>query len=138
MNKIDNFMGEYRFLSNFWMSPVEMKRIVYPSVEHAYQAAKTFDKKERKIIEYAITPGQAKKLGKKLVLREDWEKVKIPIMKELVKRKFKDSTLKALLKKTGDKELIEGNTWGDTFWGICKGIGENHLGKILMEVRKTL
>ena len=138
MNKIISFTGEYRFLSNFYPCFVEMKSIIYPSVEHAYQASKTFNEAERAWILSAPSPTLAKKRGKKITLREDWEEVKLKIMKELINRKFKDPSLQVLLKKTGDAELIEENWWGDTFWGIYQEKGENHLGKILMEIRAKL
>ena len=86
----------------------------------------------------AETPGLAKKLGRKATIRPDWEKIKLPIMEYLLRQKFGDKTLKALLIGTGDAELVEGNMWGDTYWGVCKGKGENHLGKLLMKIREEL
>ena len=59
----------------------------------------------------------------------------LDVMRDLVVQKFSDPLLQSLLETTGDEELIEGNHWGDVFWGVCKGVGENHLGKILMKVR---
>ena len=138
MNKITSFKNKYFFLSNFYFCPIEMKNVIYPSVEHAYQASKTFVEAERAWILSAPTAAVAKKRGKKITLRDDWEDVKLKIMKELVKRKFGNTTLQIKLKKTGDAKLIEGNWWGDTFWGVCNGIGENYLGKILMEVRSKI
>jgi ribA/ribD-fused uncharacterized protein len=139
---IDKFEGENRFLSNFWLCDIydTEDEEVYRSVEHIFQAKKTLDKKERKAIRECATPGQAKKMGKTVTLRADWEQVKIPYMKTFVKQKFvihRDLLEKLLA--TGDEELIEGNTWGDDFWGVCNnGIGQNNLGKILMEVRDEL
>ena len=86
----------------------------------------------------AKTPGEAKKLARKLPIRPDWEEVKDQIMLDLVRIKFSKSGLKKALLATGDAELIEGNTWNDTYWGVCKGVGQNKLGKILMQVRKEL
>ena len=134
---IDSFQGEHRFLSNFWLSPVEFEGLIYPSVEHAYQAAKTFNPEDRKRIAAMSSPGQAKKAGKSLKLRVDWEQEKVGIMEYLVHAKF--STHNDLYEKllaTGTQELVEGNTWGDTIWGVCNGVGQNLLGKILMKVRK--
>jgi len=131
---IDSFDGEYRFLSNFWPAEVEYEGIKFPSVENAYQAAKTLDVEERKRLA-AMTAGQTKKAGKKLEIRPDWESVKVSVMESLVWQKFQNPELMAKLKATGERPLIEGNWWGDTFWGICRGKGKNELGRILMQVR---
>lgn len=136
---ITEFKGGNRFLSNFYLSNALMGGLSFPSVEHAYQAAKTFDRDMRFLIAQAPSPGQAKRMGQKVILRSDWEGVKLGIMLKLVKQKFiTDNVLREQLLATGESELIEGNTWGDTFWGVCKGVGENHLGKILMQVRMAL
>lgn len=135
---IGSFQGEYRYLSNFWRCKVEFDGVCYPSVENAFQAAKTLDLKRRKPFE-SYTSFDAKKYGHQLDIREDWEDVKLDIMYQLVKDKFtNNSNLEVLLVMTKDHELVEGNTWGDVFWGVCKGKGENHLGKILMRVRDEL
>ncbi len=136
---IKEFQGEHRFLSNFWPAEVELDGIKYPTIEHAYQAAKTLDEERRKVIQAQTTPGEAKRAGRKVKIRPDWEDVKIGIMLDLVRQKFTNNVkLRNRLLATGDEELIEGNTWGDTFWGRCKGIGQNNLGKILMKIRKEL
>jgi len=135
---IDSFSGVYRFLSNFWLHPVEMDGVIYASTEHAYQAAKTVNPAQRKQFQKAKTPGQAKALGKDVQLRSGWEGIKVMIMKNLLREKFKDPELKAKLLATGDRDLIEGNHWKDTYWGVCEGKGLNMLGKLLMEVRKEL
>jgi hypothetical protein len=136
---IKEFQGKYRFLSNFWPAKVFLDGFQYPTVEHAYQAAKTFDLKKREEIRNADKPGLAKRLGKKVSIRKDWEKIKISIMYNLVKQKFfNNSILKESLLSTGDEELIEGHTWNDTFWGICNGVGQNNLGKILMKIRNEI
>lgn len=135
---INSFSGGYRFLSNFFFSPVVLDDIEYRTVEHAYQAAKTHDLAMRTRICLADTPGEAKRLGRKVVLRPEWETVKLDVMYWLVQQKFSNPALKRLLLATGEAELIEGNSWGDTFWGVSKGVGENHLGRILMRVRDAL
>lgn len=141
---ITRFIGEYRFLSNFYESPVRLDSTEYATVEHAFQAAKTLDLKERVKILEADTPGKAKKLGRKVTLREDWEQVKMSIMEALVFHKFEENkALAAALVATGDAELIEGNNWGDEIWGMVVEadgalVGENLLGKILMKVRDQL
>lgn len=139
VNRIDSFSGEYRFLSNFWFAEVTIYNVTYPTVEHAYQAMKSGDPAYQHRVQTAKGPKEAKDLGKKAVLRPDWEQVKVDYMKYLVWEKFsKHQGLKDKLLATGDAELIEGNTWGDTFWGVCRGTGQNMLGKILMEVRTML
>lgn len=144
---ITSFRNSYWFLSNFFFPcpPVTLDGIEYPSTEHAYQAAKTLDPNERKLIRCARKPGDAKRLGGPkerggiVTLRADWERVKVDIMRDLVKQKFHDPELRALLLSTGDRQLVEGNTWNDRIWGCVwkdgKWVGENWLGRILMEVR---
>jgi len=140
MNEIKGFFGKYRFLSNFWPAQVNLDGDTYPSVEHAYQAAKTLDTETREKIKECEKPGQAKKLGKKIQLRSDWEDAKLSIMENLVQQKFcNHEDLKNKLLSTGDAYLEETNTWGDRFWGCDKqGKGENHLGKILMRIRDRM
>ena len=136
--KIDSFSGPWGFLSNF--APCEVlldDGVTYPSVEHAYQAAKTLDLGKRlNFVLTGITPSMAKQMGKKLKLRPDWEEVKVGIMRDLLMQKFNPSILRRKLLSTFQAELIEGNWWNDTFWGVCNGVGENWLGKLLMEVRQ--
>ena len=134
---IDSFHGKYFFLSNFYSHPVLFENIFYPTNEHAFQAAKTLNVETRKRIAACDTPGKAKALGRKVQLRPDWESIKYDIMHQIVLAKF-DSQLKAKLLATGDAQLIEGNTWNDTIWGVCNGKGTNWLGKNLMDVRNEL
>lgn len=137
--RIDSFSGEYRFLSNFWPAQVVYEGITYPTAEHAYQSAKTLDMDQRRQIAELATPSSAKKAGRALQIRPDWEAVKLRVMEDCVRYKFShDHELRQKLLATGDAELIEGNTWGDRFWGVCEGQGENHLGQILMKVRQEL
>lgn len=135
---IEHFNGKYGFLSNFYAAVVYLDGVEYATVEHAYQAAKTADPEERRQVQLATTPGIAKKLGKHVTKREDWDDVKIGIMRTLVEQKFQHTELREKLLSTENEELIEGNWWGDVFWGMCKGKGRNELGKILMQVRKDL
>lgn len=136
---IDSFTEEYRFLSNFYPCCVQLDGKTYISTEHAFQAAKTLDPHEREEIRKTTSPGRAKRLGRKVKLRKDWESIKIDVMHGLLQQKFKKgSPLADLLLKTGTQDLVEGNTWGDTFWGVCRGKGKNHLGKLLMLVRQEL
>ena len=136
---INAFSGKFAFLSNFYPSPITFEGAVYPTVEHAFQAAKALTPAERLPVLMADTPGKAKRLGRKLVLRPNWDQLRIGVMHELLCLKFcPGSLLSTQLLGTGDAELVEGNTWNDHFWGVCKDSGENHLGKLLMEVRAEL
>lgn len=135
---IDSFDGEFEFLSNFHAHPMTVGGIEFMTLEAAFQASKTFDQAERLMVASKDTPGKAKRAGKKVTLRPDWEDVKVRVMLGLVRRKFQDSRLRELLLATGDADLIEGNNWNDRFWGVCKGAGRNELGKILMGVRSEI
>ena len=133
---ISSFRDEYFFLSNFYPVEIKLDGIVYPNAEAAFQAQKTLDVEERRKFSMLKNPVQAKRLGRKVKLRDDWEEVKLDIMTEIVSQKFlQHPHLIEMLLQTGDEELVEGNKWGDRFWGVCKGKGENHLGKILMKIR---
>lgn len=149
MEPITSFSGEYSFLSNFYPAKVKIRgdddNYIYPTVEHAYQASKTTDWAERDLFKketvvykgkiVPLTAGMSKKLGKTVTLRWDWEVIKLARMTELVYDKFEIPELKEKLLATRGRDLIEGNYWGDTFWGVCNGEGKNHLGRILMMVR---
>jgi len=135
---ITSFNGRYRFLSNFAPCKVIYDGLEYSSTEAAYQAAKTFDASQRRQIREASSPGEAKKLGRKVTMRPDWDNIKLQIMEDLLRKKFSQSDFKRALLNTADAELCEGNYWGDIFWGVCRGKGENHLGKLLMKIREDL
>lgn len=128
---IDGFFGEYYFLSNF-----SDEGGVQPTVEHWYQAGKAVRAGDAEKIMAAATPGQAKKLGRRVKLRSDWEEIKIDFMRELLYEKFEEPTIRAKLMATHPRELIEANDWGDDFWGDCSGNGKNVLGDLLEEVRQ--
>ncbi len=136
---IDSFTGEYRFLSNFHLCRVRYRNVTYRSAEHAYQCSKTLNTMERCGIRNATTPAGAKKLGRRATLRKDWDATKVKVMRAIVKNKFEQNARpKRLLLATENEQLVEGNQWHDTFWGVCNGEGENHLGRILMAVRGKL
>lgn len=132
---IDSFIGPYEFLSNFHPVNVALDGDIYPSVEHAYQAAKTNDIHKRARIRSAGTAAMAKAVGRGLPLRKGWHEERVGVMRELLLDKFVYPDLRERLLATGDAELIEGNWWGDEFWGVCRGKGQNQLGKLLMEIR---
>ena len=138
-NVIDSFSGKYFFLSNFYPCQVMYGPDVYSSTEHGYVAAKTTNPKYRSKIQKLETPRESKRFGRELTLSEDWDGMKLDVMEFLLRQKFKNGTrLAERLMETYGHELIEGNTWGDTFWGTCNGKGENHLGKLLMKIRHEL
>lgn len=139
MTKIDSFKGNYEFLSNFAPCYIRYEGVLYTSVECAFQAAKVSDINIKKQIAQ-LTPKDAKKYGKKVKLRSDWNNVRIDIMRDLLKIKFNDDHFgyRQKLVNTGDSYIEEGNKHHDTFWGVCNGIGENHLGKLIMEIREEL
>lgn len=135
-NIISSFTGKYFFLSNYFEANVIYKGLSYSSSEAAYQAQKCAIPGIRLQFALIIDPDQAKQLSKQILVVDNWHEIKLGIMKEVVKAKFdQNPKLKSLLLKTGNKILIEGNTWGDKYWGQVDGIGENHLGIILMELR---
>ena len=132
---INRFKNEYFFLCNFYEIPVEFDGIVYQNNEAAFQAQKTLDSKLRQ--EFAnLNPSDAKRKGRSIALRPDWEDVKEPLMYAICKAKFtQHPELMQKLLLTGNRPLEEGNTWGDQVWGTVNGVGENRLGKILMQLR---
>jgi ribA/ribD-fused uncharacterized protein len=138
MTPIESFSGRYRFLSNFYPAQVVLDGAAYPSVEHAYQARKTDIQAVREVIRNAKTAGQAKALGRNVTLVPGWDAIRVPVMLQLLEQKFADKVLRAELLDTGDAQIVEGNTWNDHFWGVCKGRGENMLGKLLMAIRTEI
>jgi len=138
MDKIDRFIGDFAFLSNFFSSTIVVDGKKYSTVEHAYQAFKTESNSEREVIRGAATPGEAKKLGRSVTLRKDWETVKVDLMRKFIKQKFENPILREMLIATGEAKLIEGNSWNDRFWGVCRGAGQNWLGRVLEEVRHEI
>lgn len=142
---INCFDKQYAFLSNFYSSPIiDEDGIVYPTVEHYFQAMKTLDKAQRFNIAIQPTPGKAKRLGRRCELRPDWESIKDSIMETALKQKFSDPDFQQALLDTGDEWLEEGNTWHDNYWGVCHCekcqdiVGKNTLGKLLMKVRQEI
>lgn len=136
---IDNFNGNYRFLSNFYMGGGCL-----PSVEHQYQAFKCVKVTDAIWVMSAKTALTAKRRGRKVEIRDDWEDVKLEVMRGLLEEKFEDVDLREALLQTGSAMLIEGNTWHDNYWGDCscarcKGRpGTNALGELLRYVRVGL
>ena len=165
MKEIKGFDGEYDFLSNFYEMPVrinvniyddEMKKdtplanleVVFPTSEHAFHAFKVVNdwksikqSEVSKFLDFVKfqTPGKAKRAGRSYPIdAERWDAVKIDVMRFVLNKKFSNVILKKKLLDTGDAYLEETNTWGDKYWGVCNGEGDNHLGKLLMEIRDNL
>lgn len=139
MEVIDKFSDSNFFLSNFYFVPVEYEGITFPSVEHAYQASKTTQVADRQFAACIKKPGEVKRWGKTVPLRHNFDAIKYQIMWELCYKKFTaNQKMTKLLLSTGNAKLVEGNWWGDTYWGVCNDKGENNLGKILMDIREFL
>lgn len=134
-NKIDMFRNDYYFLSNMYPCDVVYGGVLYTCAEAAFQAAKC----PARAKEFVGLDGKAaKRLGRKVPLRPDWDGQRLRVMREILAAKFgQNPGLDSKLAATGDAELVEGNTWNDRFWGVCDGTGENHLGKLLMERRSS-
>lgn len=135
---IRQFRGDFFFLSNFYNCPVTYKQLTYTNNEAAFQAQKCVNDAER--IQFTkLSPSEAKRLGRRVSLRRDWEDVKVSIMEEVVRAKFaQNAELADKLLATGDAHLEEGNTWGDKVWGTVNGVGANQLGIILMKIRDEI
>lgn len=144
-NKILGFKDQYGFLSNFEGPDVFFEGLWYKKIEHAYQAAKSLDCLVREqFIHPALSAGEAKHLGQKIAIRPDWEDIKLKVMEFLVRQKFLHREYVRDLLATGDAYLEETNYWHDNFWGNCtcpkheNVVGANHLGMLLMDIRKEL
>lgn len=141
---INVFEGEFAFLSNFYPSPIKKDGIEYPTVEHFFQAMKTTNLEERRAIAKARTPGVAKRMGRQVHLRPEWEDIKVDVMRQGLNLKFSDLNLRMRLLNTGSTPLIEGNVWHDNTWGDCTCSrctdiqGHNILGKLLMDLRERV
>lgn len=135
---VKEFRGSHSFLSNFHPSTIIYEGLVFPTVENAYQAAKCFYKED--MVKFMVCgPSRAKKLGREIInILPDWNERKVTIMRKLLEKKFAILELRQMLLATGTSTLEEGNYWGDTFWGICQGKGQNMLGKLLMEIRAEI
>lgn len=141
---IFQFHGPYRWLSNFTLVKpgITYNGVQYKTVEHAYVAAKFPKDKIPHSFLAECSPGEAKRAGRDILLPTDWETRKVVVMKDFIRQKFvNDTSMMDLLLDTGRRKIIEGNSWGDDFWGVTNnghGHGKNKLGIIIMEVRKEL
>lgn len=135
---IAGFHGQHRFLSNFFPSPITYEGITYGTLEHAFQAAKTTEPVLRQLVRDAMHPAEARRLGRRVILRAGWNEMREQVMLDLLRIKFSNEELAQQLIDTGIEELIEVNHHHDTFWGVCQGEGQNKLGQLLMIVRQEL
>lgn len=141
--EIKGFKGKFAFLSNFQGPGFTYQNVWYPTNEHFYQAMKTHDVDMRKKIALAPTAGEAKKLGQQVDLRDNWEKIKFAAMYHGLTLKFStqadgNNAARKQLIDTDIDYLEETNVWNDQVWGVCNGVGENHLGQLLMTLRTVL
>jgi len=141
---IDSFRKPFGWLSNFSKTAITLDGITYPTLEHAFQAAKTDKIEDKAKIAATGNPVIVKRMGKKVKMKENWNEVRLGVMRTLVDLKFQDETLSEKLIATEDATLIEGNHWHDNYWGVCNckrcsnKEHANHLGVILMEKRDQL
>jgi ribA/ribD-fused uncharacterized protein len=148
---ITSFYGPHFFLSNFFPSVMTatFNNVSYefPTGEHLFQGAKIFastwseDKQQEWLMKLVSNPDpkKAKYHGRSIQINTNtWNSMNINVMRRTQEIKYQNPELAQQLLITGNQELIEGNTWGDKFWGQVNGVGENHLGKLLMERRQKL
>lgn len=141
---IIQFSGAWAPLSNFYAARMELGGLIYPTAEHAFQAQKTDDPTGRYRIRQCATPSDAKRLGRTVELRHNWDRDRKRVMHQVLLAKFTTNPdLAPVLLGTGDAVLVEGNVWHDNYWGDCHcaacfGRGLNYLGRLLMSVRLIL
>ena len=131
------FREELFFLSNFYPCPILLDGNYFPTSEHLYQYLKAGNDESRQLVLAQPSPSEAKKITAtpEFTARPDWLEVKLGAMEFVLRQKFSHPDLLALLLATGDLDLVEDNDWDDTYWGVCNGVGENNLGKLLMKIR---
>lgn len=139
MNDINGFFGEFRWLSNFAKleTPIVLNGIEFHTTENAYQAGKC-KQMDDFVLFGNLSASEAKAFGKQVEKRFDFEENKLAIMESLLEMKFSQPSFKEKLLATGNCYIEETNTWNDTFWGVCDGVGENNLGMIIMKIRNKL
>ncbi len=137
---IKEFQGEFRWLSNFTQVAIELDGRMFYSVEHAYMSAKSDDEKWKDYCENTFSAGQVKKASRNITLVDNWDDIKVGVMRECIDQKFNHPFFKDKLLATEDSLIQEGNMWNDKFWGVClkTGKGKNILGKLIMDKRNSL
>lgn len=135
---ITSFRDEYEYLSNFYEAKITYDGITFRNSEAAYQAQKCADRIDKEYF-FNLPAKLAKKVGRRVEMVDNWDEIKLDVMQKIIDAKFdQHPELAEKLISTGDEYIEEGNYWKDTFWGVCDGVGENHLGKILMNTRQRL
>jgi len=137
---IEQFQEEYRWLSNFCQVDIPYGELTFPSVEHFYVAMKTEDQSIREEVSKLSGAAKAKTFGKTIELREDWDEIKLGVMKHALLIKYQTEPYKTQLLETGSEYIQEGNNWGDSYWGVDlkTGKGENKLGVLIMDIRSDI
>lgn len=138
---ITEFQNEHRWLSNFAPVKIKLDGLEFPSVEHAYMSAKSDNAEWKKFCSNPNNKaGDVKRQSRNVTLKEDWDEIKLEVMKECVTQKFSQEPYRTKLLETGTQHIQEGNRWNDKFWGVClkTNKGENHLGRLIMDVRSAL
>lgn len=138
---IREFQNEYRWLSNFAPVKIKLDGLEFPSVEHAYMSAKSDDEEWKNFCSNPNNKaGDVKRQSRNITLKEDWHEIKLEVMKECVNQKFSQEPYRTKLLETETQHIQEGNRWNDKFWGVClkTNKGENHLGRLIMDVRSAL
>jgi ribA/ribD-fused uncharacterized protein len=140
-NSILQFREEYNWLSNFFPCDITVDGKKFPSVEHAYMSFKNSSEDwQSKCMDKSIKAGQIKRLSREIELVEGWDGMKVSVMRKCLEAKFRIPAFRNKLIETGDSYIAEGNWWGDYFWGVDSEtqVGENNLGKLLMEIRERV
>jgi len=140
---INEFKGDYRWLSNFEAVTITIDGVSYPSVEHAYMSYKSNDPEWKKFcMDANNTAGDVKKKSREVKLVDNWDNLKFTVMSLCLTKKYEQEPFRSRLIKTGTQNIVEGNYFGDTIWGVdlkyTPNIGENHLGRMIMKVREDL
>ena len=138
---ITEFQNEHRWLSNFAPVKIKLDGLEFPSVEHAYMSAKSDNAEWKKFCSNPNNKaGDVKRQSRNVTLKEDWDEIKLEVMKECVTQKFSQEPYRTKLLETGTQHIQERNRWNDKFWGVClkTNKGENHLGRLIMDVRSAL
>lgn len=136
IKQISEFSGEYRWLSNFAECRIILGNTTYSSVEHAYQSMKSDDPEWRKFCaDPSNSAGTIKRKSRDVTIIPRWDDLKELVMYICLFQKYLQEPYLTALVETGDSLIIEGNTWGDTFWGVCDGKGQNRLGELIMKIR---
>ena len=132
MKQISEFKGEYEFLSNFYPCKIVFNDIEFKCSEALYMAHKSGNPLD--FVKFApLDAREAKNQGRTVDLQPNWDSIRLEVMYDVLKAKFdQNPDLRIKLILTGDAYLEEGNWWKDVFWGVCNGVGENHLGKLLI------